>query len=138
MAPDERIATLQAVRHWPENDGEQFVTMGTKRGIVKKTDLRAYRRPLASGIIAMLVESGDAVIGAELTDGKEELFIGTRAGKAIRFKEADVRAMGRTARGVRGIRLRGGDEVVAMTVVKPSGMLTVSYTHLTQPTNREV
>ena len=123
MAPDERIATLQAVRHWPENDGEQFVTMGTKRGIVKKTDLRAYRRPLASGIIAMSVESGDAVIGAELTDGKEELFIGTRAGKAIRFKEADVRAMGRTARGVRGIRLRGGDEVVAMTVVKPSGML---------------
>ena len=71
----------------------------------------------------MSVESGDAVIGAELTDGKEELFIGTRAGKAIRFKEADVRAMGRTARGVRGIRLRGGDEVVAMTVVKPSGML---------------
>ena len=123
MAPDERIATLQAVRHWPENDGEQFVTMGTKRGIVKKTDLRAYRRPLASGIIAMSVESGDAVIGAELTDGKEELFIGTRAGKAIRFKEADVRAMGRTARGVRAIRLRGGDEVVAMTVVKPSGML---------------
>ena len=123
MAPDERIATLQAVRHWPENDGEQFVTMGTKRGIVKKTDLRAYRRPLASGIIAMSVESGDAVIGAALTDGKEELFIGTRAGKAIRFKEADVRAMGRTARGVRGIRLRGGDEVVAMTVVKPSGML---------------
>ena len=123
MAPDERIATLQAVRHWPENDGEQFVTMGTKRGIVKKTDLRAYRRPLASGIIAMSVASGDAVIGAELTDGKEELFIGTRAGKAIRFKEADVRAMGRTARGVRGITLRGNDEVVAMTVVKPSGML---------------
>ena len=123
MAPDERIATLQAVRHWPEEEGEQFVIMGTKRGVVKKTDLRAYRRPLATGIIAMSVKSGDAVIGAELTDGKEELFIGTRAGKAIRFKEADVRPMGRTAQGVRGITLRGDDEVVAMTVVKPSGML---------------
>tara|TARA_B100001123_G_scaffold207605_1_gene235141 strand:- start:32680 stop:35190 length:2511 start_codon:yes stop_codon:yes gene_type:complete len=123
MDPGERIATLQAVRHWPEKDGEQFVTMGTKRGIVKKTDLRAYRRPLATGIIAMSVESGDAVIGAELTDGKEELFIGTRAGKAIRFKESDVRTMGRTARGVRGITLRGDDEVVSMTVVKSSGML---------------
>ena len=123
MAPGERIATLQAVRHWPEEEGEQFVIMGTKRGVVKKTDLRAYRRPLSTGIIAMSVKSGDAVIGAELTDGKEELFIGTRAGKAIRFKEADVRPMGRTAQGVRGITLRGDDEVVAMTVVKPSGML---------------
>jgi len=123
MAPGEKIATLQAVRHWPEEEGEQFVIMGTKRGVVKKTDLRAYRRPLATGIIAMSVRSGDAVIGAELTDGTEELFIGTRAGKAIRFKETDVRAMGRTARGVRGITLRGDDEVVAMTVVKPSGML---------------
>ena len=123
MAPGERIATLQAVRYWPEEEGEQFVVMGTKRGIVKKTDLRAYRRPRATGIIAMSVKPGDAVIGAELTDGKEELFIGTRAGKAIRFNEADVRAKGRTARGVRGITLRGDDEVVAMTVVKPSGML---------------
>ena len=123
MAPGERIATLQAVRHWPEEEGERFVIMGTKRGVVKKTDLRAYRRPRATGIIAMSVKSGDAVIGAELTDGKEELFIGTRAGKAIRFKETDVRSVGRTAQGVRGITLRGDDEVVAMTVVKPSGML---------------
>ena len=123
MAPGERIATLQAVRHWPEEEGERFVIMGTKRGVVKKTDLRAYRRPLVTGIIAMSVKSGDAVIGAELTDGKEELFIGTRAGKAIRFKETDVRSVGRTAQGVRGITLRGDDEVVAMTVVKSSGML---------------
>ena len=123
MAPGERIATLQAVRHWPEEEGERFVIMGTKRGVVKKTDLRAYRRPMVTGIIAMSVKSGDAVIGAELTDGKEELFIGTRAGKAIRFKETDVRSVGRTAQGVRGITLRGDDEVVAMTVVKPSGML---------------
>ena len=69
MAPGERIATLQAVRHWPEEEGERFVIMGTKRGVVKKTDLRAYRRPMVTGIIAMSVKSGDAVIGAELTDG---------------------------------------------------------------------
>ena len=123
MVPGERIATLQTIRDWPDEDGERFVIMGTRRGIVKKTDLRAYRHPRTDGIIAMSVEPDDAVIGAELTDGGGEIFIGTRAGMAIRFKEADARAMGRPARGVRGIALRGDDEVVAMTVVKPGGML---------------
>ena len=127
MASGERVATLQAVRDWPAEDGQQFVIMGTRRGIVKKTDLRAYRHPRADGIIAISVEPDDALIGAELTDGSGEIFIGTRAGMAIRFKESDARAMGRTARGVRGIALRGDDEVVAMTVVKPGGtLLTVT------------
>ena len=127
MASGERVATLQAVRDWPDEDGQQFVIMGTRGGIVKKTDLRAYRHPRADGIIAILVEPDDALIGAELTDGDGEIFIGTRAGMAIRFKESDARAMGRTARGVRGIALRGDDEVVAMTVVKPGGtLLTVT------------
>jgi len=123
MAPGERVAALQAVRDWPHEDGERFVIMGTRQGTVKKTDLRAYRHPRADGIIAISVEPDDALIGVELTDGDGEIFIGTRAGMAIRFKESDVRAMGRTARGVRGIALRRDDEVVAMTVVKPGGML---------------
>ena len=127
LEPGERIATLQAVRQWPEADGERFVVMGTRRGVVKKTDLRAYRHPRADGIIAMSVELDDAVIGAELTDGEGEIFMGTRAGMAIRFREADARPMGRTAQGVRGIALRSEDEVVAMTVVKPGGtLLTVT------------
>ena len=127
MDPGERIATLQAVREWPEADGEQFVIMGTRRGVVKKTDLRAYRHPRADGIIAMSVGEDDAVISAELTDGTGEILIGTRGGRAIRFLETDVRAVGRTSQGVRGIALRTGDEAVAMTVVKPAGtVLTVT------------
>ena len=127
LGPGERIAALQAVREWPEEDGERFVVMGTRKGVVKRTDLRAFRHPRAGGIIAMGVGPDDVVIGAELTDGQGETFIGTRVGMAIRFAEADVRAMGRTAAGVRGISLREGDEVVAMTVVRPGGtLLTVT------------
>ena len=127
MESGERIAALQAVREWPEADGERFVAMGTRKGIVKKTDLRAFRHPRTGGIIAMGVGPDDAVIGAELTDGQGQIFIGTRGGMAIRFAEADVRVMGRMASGVRGISLRKGDEVVAMTVVRPGGtLLTVT------------
>ena len=127
MRPGERIATLQAVREWPEADGERFVVMGTRRGVVKKTDLRAYRRPRADGIIAMGVGAEDEVIAAELTDGDGQIFIATRDGMAIRFPEAHARAIGRTAQGVRGISLRAGDEVVSMAVVKPGGtLLTVT------------
>ena len=127
MESGERIATLQAVREWPEADGERFVAMGTRKGIIKKTDLRAFRHPRAGGIVAMGVGPDDAVIGAELTDGQGQIFIGTRGGMAIRFTEADVRVMGRMASGVRGISLRKGNEVVAMTVVRPGGtLLTVT------------
>ena len=127
MAPGERIAALETVRSWPETDGERFVVMGTRRGVVKRTDLRAFRHPKAGGIIAMGVREDDAVVGVELTDGDGEIFIGTRGGKAIRFPQADVRPVGRTALGVRGVSLREGDEVVAMTLVRPSGtLLTVT------------
>ena len=127
MEPGERIAALETVKSWPEAEGERFVVMGTRRGIVKRMDLRAFRHPRAGGIIAMGVAEGDAVVGAELTDGGGEIFIGTSAGKAIRFRETDVRSMGRTARGVRGVALRDGDEVVAMTALRPSGtLLTVT------------
>ena len=127
MESGERIAALQAVREWPEANDERFVVMGTRKGVVKKTDVRAFRHPRAGGIIAMGVGPDDAVIGAELTDGQGEIFIGTRGGMAIRFAEANVRVMGRAASGVRGISLREGDEVVAMTVVRPGGtLLTVT------------
>jgi DNA gyrase subunit A len=127
MAEGERVAALLAVREFPETDKERFVVMGTRRGVVKKTDLRAYRHPRADGIIAIGVEADDSVMGAELLEGDDEIFIGTRAGMAIRFKGSGVRAMGRTARGVRGIALRTDDEVVAMTVVRPEGtLLTVT------------
>ena len=127
MEPGERIAALLAVRGWPAEDGERYIVTGTRRGAVKKTDLRSFRHPRQAGIIAMGVAEDDAVIAAEITDGQGELFLGTRQGKAIRFPERDVRPMGRTAHGVRGIRLRANDEVVAMAVVRPGGaVLTVT------------
>jgi len=126
-SPEEKIAALLAVREFPEEDGQQFVVMGTRKGTVKKTDLTAFSNPRPSGIIAIGVEQGDSVIAVEMSDGKEQIFIGTRDGMAIRFNEEDVRPMGRSAYGVRGISLRDDDEVVAMEVVAETGtMLTVA------------
>jgi DNA gyrase subunit A len=105
----------------------KFIAMGTQRGVVKKTELPAFSNPRAGGIIAMGVEERDRLMAAQITDGTGEIFIGTRDGVAIRFPESDVRPMGRTAYGVRGITLREGDEVVAMEVVRPgSTLLTVT------------
>jgi DNA gyrase subunit A len=126
-SPEEKIASLVAVKDFPEQDDQQYVVMGTRKGTVKKTDLTAFSNPRPSGIIAMGIEEGDAVIAVELSDGKEQIFIGTRDGMAIRFNEEDVRPMGRSAYGVRGISLRDDDEVVAMEVVVAAGtMLTVA------------
>jgi DNA gyrase subunit A len=122
----EKIAALLAVK---EFDDSHFIVMGSRRGVIKKTALSAFSNPRAGGIIAMGIEvdEGDAVITVQLTDGSGEIFIGTRHGMAIRFHEGDVRPMGRTAYGVRGIALRDDDFVVAMEVVKPGGtLLTVT------------
>ena len=116
MTEGEKIASLLAVRAWEE---DKFVFMGTRKGIVKKTPLSAYQNPRAGGIIAMGVEDDDAVIAVQMTDGTGEILVGTHDGMAIRFPETDVRPMGRTAYGVRGISLREGDSVVAMEVVLP-------------------
>ncbi|MCC7181141.1 MAG: DNA gyrase subunit A [Acidobacteria bacterium] len=124
MEPGERIADMLALR---EFDDQHFIVMGTRKGTVKKTELSAFSNPRAGGIIAMGVDEGDAVMAVQLSDGTSEVFIGTREGKAIRFPEDEVRPMGRTAYGVRGIQLREGDEVVAMQVAKPGGtLLTVT------------
>jgi DNA gyrase subunit A len=124
MEEGERIAAMLAVKEFQD---DRFVVMGSRKGVVKKTALSAFANPRAGGIIAMGVEEGDAVIAAQITDGTGEIFIGTRDGMAIRFEESDVRPMGRTAYGVRGITLRDEDFVVAMQVVKPGGtLLTVT------------
>ena len=124
MEEGEKIAAMLAVKEFEEN---KFVVMGSLKGVIKKTSLSAFSNPRAGGIIAMGVEDGDAVITVQLTDGTGEIFIGTRDGMAIRFEEGDVRGMGRTAYGVRGITLRDEDYVVAMEVVGPTGtLLTVT------------
>ena len=124
MEDGEKIAAMLAVK---EFEDDKFIVMGTRRGAVKKTALSAFSNPRAGGIIAMGVEDGDAVIAAQVTDGTGQVFIGTRYGMAIRFEETDVRPMGRTAYGVRGITLRDEDYVVAMEVVGAGGtLLTVT------------
>ncbi len=124
MEAGEKIAAMLAIK---EFDDSHFIVMGTRKGTIKKTELSAFSNPRAGGIIAMGIDEGDAVIDVQMSDGTSEIFIGTKAGKAIRFGEDDVRSMGRTAFGVRGIQLREGDEVVAMQVAKPGGtLLTVT------------
>jgi DNA gyrase subunit A len=124
MEEGEKIAAMLAVK---EFEDDKFVVMGTRHGVIKKTALSGFSNPRAGGIIAMGVEEGDSVITVLVSDGKGEIFIGTRNGMAIRFPEDDVRPMGRTAYGVRGITLRDDDVVVAMEVVRPVGtLLTVT------------
>jgi DNA gyrase subunit A len=120
MEEGERIASMIAVK---EFEADRFVVMGTRHGVVKKTELSSFSNPRAGGIIAMGVEQGDAVMAVQVSDGNGEIFIGTGDGMAIRFPETDVRPMGRTAYGVRGISLREGDTVVAMEVLKPGGSI---------------
>ncbi|MFN7982004.1 MAG: DNA gyrase subunit A [Vicinamibacterales bacterium] len=124
MESGERIAAMLSVKTFDE---DKFIMMGTLKGVVKKTALSAFSNPRAGGIIAMGVEDGDSVIAVQITDGSTQVVIGTRSGVAIRFEEDDVRPMGRTAYGVRGISLREDDYVVGMEAVKPDGsLLTVT------------
>jgi DNA gyrase subunit A len=123
MAPEERIAALLRVQEFPAEDGQRFIVMGTQGGTIKKTDLKAFSNPRAAGIIAIQVNDDDRLIAVAETDGTMDLVLGSRNGMAIRFTEKDARPMGRTARGVRGMKLRTGDEVVAMEVVSGAATL---------------
>jgi DNA gyrase subunit A len=126
MSEGEKIAALLRVQEFPEETGRRFIVMGTEAGTVKKTDLEAFSNPRAAGIIAIQVGDDDRVIAVAETNGQMDLVIGTRNGMAIRFAEGDVRPMGRTAQGVRGMHLRQGDRVVAMEVVtEDATLLTV-------------
>lgn len=110
-----------------EFDPEHFVFFVTKKGTVKKTALSAYSRPRRGGIIAILLDEDDELISVKLTDGKRDVFIATKQGKAIKFFEGDVRPIGRGTRGVRGIRLREGDEVIGMGLaMEDSQILTIT------------
>ncbi len=106
------------------NEGE-YLLFSTKNGIVKKTTLPAYSNPRKGGIIAIILDEGDELIGVKLTNGEQEVVLSTKRGKAIRFKEKDVRGTGRSARGVKGISLNVGDEVISMDVVKDDAALWI-------------
>ncbi len=122
----ERVVALLPVREFSEG---AFVVMVTRRGYVKKTSLDAFANIRTSGIIALTIPDDDDLVGVRITEGSADILIGTRNGWAIRFREENVRPMGRSARGVRGIRLReGDDQVVGMAIVpreQPATLLTV-------------
>jgi len=122
LAKDERVAAYINVRDF---DDEHFVVMVTKQGIVKKTALANFSNPRKAGLNAISIREGDALIDAKLTDGTQDILIGTRNGKAIRFQESEVRDMGRTAAGVKGIELEPGDAVIGVVAVKREGTLLV-------------
>jgi DNA gyrase subunit A len=111
---EERLTTVLAV---PEFEPGYHVLMGTKNGVIKKTDLMAFSRPRIGGIIALNLLEGDELIAARITDGTLNVFLGSRMGKSIRFHESDIRPSGRVATGVRGMRLAQGDRIVGMEVL---------------------
>ena len=119
----DREASIAAIVPVKEFDEDHFLLMATQHGLVKKTVLSAYGRPRRDGIIAMDIVPGDRLIEAKLTDGSQDVILATRRGQSIRFRESDVRATGRATRGVTGVSLRDGDEVVSMVVVKRQGSL---------------
>jgi DNA gyrase subunit A len=125
LSSEEKIAALLTTKEFAE---DRSVVFCSRSGIVKKTPLSAYGNPRAGGIIAVGVEEGDELLAAKLTDGRQEIFMATSRGQAIRFDESDVRPMGRTARGVIGMRLREGDSIVEMDVPrsKDNTILTVT------------
>ena len=123
MSQQERVAAVLPVK---EFDDTHFIMMVTKNGTAKKTPLSAYSNPRRGGIVAIGVDENDALIDAVLTDGTQEIVLQKRNGKAIRFNEGDVRPMGRTAYGVRGVTLEEDDAVVGMIAVKREASLLVA------------
>ena len=122
LSDDERVQATLPVRSFGEA-GSEFVILGTRKGVVKKTRLDAYSNPRRGGIIAINLDPEDELIAAIRTNGEQEVLIASQNGKSIRFPESDVRAMGRTAAGVRGMSLGGGDEVVGMEILSPGATL---------------
>jgi len=124
LSPREKVTAILSLKDFTK---EMFITFMTKRGTIKKTALEAYSNPRSGGIIAIHLDDADELISTKLTDGKQHLFIGTKMGKAIHFPENQIREMGRTARGIRGIKISKQDEVVGMEVVAPhTQILTVT------------
>jgi len=114
IGPDEKVCAMLNVREFSEG---KFVVMVSRKGYIKKTALSAFSNVRANGIIALTLDEGDDVLGVDLSDGEGEIFMATAKGKSIRFKEGDVRPMGRNARGVIGVRMAEDDRLVEMEVL---------------------
>jgi len=120
LSPQERITAILPVREFTPG---RFIIMATKQGMLKKTALQAFSNPRSDGIIALRLKEGDSLVEATLTEEKREIFLGTRLGKATRFKEGQLREMGRAASGVRGIILASQDRLVALEILQEGAAL---------------
>lgn len=135
IAADERVTSMIKVTEFEDN---KFLIMVTKNGIIKRTDLKSFNTARKGGLIALGLDEGDELSWVRMTDGSNDMIVATRLGKCIRFSESDVRAVGRTARGVRAIKLKPGDEVVGMAIVNPDKLVfTVSETGYGRLSNPE-
>ncbi|MES9851323.1 MAG: DNA gyrase subunit A [Candidatus Thiodiazotropha sp. L084R] len=123
LGSDEQINAILPVR---EYDEDRHVFMATTSGTVKKTSLEAFSRPRANGIIALELRDGDKLVGVAVTDGEQDIMLFSSSGKAVRFSESNVRPMGRTACGVRGIRLEDSHSLVSLIVASEGDVLTVT------------
>ncbi len=122
LSSNEKVTATLPVKEFRD---DRYIVMGTKKGVIKKTELSAFSNPRQGGIIALGLESGDKLIGVQLTDGQREILLGTRQGMTIRFKEEEVRPMGRTAYGVKGITLDEGNEVIGMETITPDSTTSI-------------
>jgi DNA gyrase subunit A len=120
LQPDETVKAFLPVKDFVP---DQFVVMVTKHGVIKKSELTEFDNPMARGIIAVSLDEGDELISAKITNGQNYIFIGSHEGQAIRFKEDQVRPMGRQARGVRAMDLDEGDYLIGMEVVEKDGLI---------------
>ena len=122
IEPDDKIKTYLNVKNLKDEDyiNNNYIVLGTKRGVIKKTSLEAYSRPRTNGVIAITVRDGDELLDAVLTNGHSEILLAGRNGRCCRFDESDARALGRTASGVRGINIEEDDEVVGMITYDPT------------------
>ncbi len=122
IEPDDKIKTYLNVKNLKDEDyiNNNYIVLGTKRGIIKKTSLEAYSRPRTNGVIAITVREGDELLDAVLTNGCSEILLAGRHGRCCRFDESDARALGRTASGVRGINIDDDDEVIGMIAYDPT------------------
>ena len=122
IEPDDKIKAYLNVKNLKDEDyiNNNYIVLGTKKGIIKKTSLEAYSRPRTNGVIAITVRDGDELLEAVMTNGSSEILLAGRKGRCCRFDETDARALGRTASGVRGINIDDDDEVVGMVVYDPA------------------